>query len=128
MAFLVFEGLDGSGKTSLIKLTAEHLTRNGITPLITREPGGTPLGEEIRKILLRKEGDTPTPRCEILLYEAIRAHHVDQAIIPALQRKQWVLCDRFTPSSVAFQAGGRYLKAQDIEWLNEFAIGQTKPD
>jgi dTMP kinase len=127
MIFLVFEGLDGSGKTSLIQHTSSFLTLRNIPCIVTREPGGTPLGEELRKIILRREGDTPSPRSELLLYEAIRAHHVDRVITPALAKKQWVICDRFTASSVAFQTGGRGIQTESVHWLNDFATGGLQP-
>ena len=96
--------------------------------LRTREPGGTPLGDEIRNLILRTSGDSPSPRTELLLYEASRAQHVDRVISPALQRGVWVLCDRFTASSVAFQSGGRALPEDWVEKLNEFATAGLKPD
>jgi dTMP kinase len=79
-------------------------------------------------MILRRDGPSPTPRTELLLYEASRAQHVDQVIRPALQKKQWVLCDRFSASSIAFQAGGREISEAWVEKLNEFATGQLKPE
>lgn len=128
MAFIVFEGLDGAGKSTLIKKLTELLKSKKQSFIVTREPGGTPLGEEIRTTLLRTTGDTPTPRCELLLYEAIRAHHVEQKIKPALKKGEWVLCDRFTASSIAFQAGGRKIKEKDVIALNDFATNKLRPD
>lgn len=128
MAFIVFEGLDGSGKTTLIKKLSNLLDQRSISHIITREPGGTELGDELREIILRKNGEAPCPRAELLLYEAGRAQHVDKKIKPALEKNQWVLCDRYTASSVAFQAGGRNLKTQDVEWLNHFATSGLVPD
>ncbi len=128
MAFIVFEGLDGSGKTTLMQKLSQVLQQKKIGHILTREPGGTQLGDEVRELLLRVEGDAPTPRCELLLYEAIRAQHVDKKILPALMKKNWVLCDRFTASSIAFQGGGRKIKDQDIIWLNLFATQKLKPD
>lgn len=128
MALIVFEGLDGSGKTTLMQRLSTLLSKKNVAHILTREPGGTPLGDEIRNMLLRKDGDTPSPRCELLLYEAVRAHHVDQKIKPALKDKKWVLCDRFTASSIAFQAGGRKIKQQDVQWLNTFATDKLKVD
>lgn len=127
MSFIVFEGLDGSGKTTLIKKLQAHLEVQGTTVCITREPGGAPLSEEIRKLLLRKDGDTPTAKTELLLYEACRAQHVEKIIQPALDRGEWVLCDRFTASTIAFQSGGRELALNDIEWLNHFATSGLEP-
>lgn len=121
MPFIVFEGLDGSGKSSLMSELENELKTKGLPVLRTREPGGTDIGDEIREIILRREGPAPTPRTELLLYEASRAQHVDQVIKPALKNGQWVLCDRFSASSIAFQAGGREISESWVERLNEFA-------
>ena len=128
MPFLVFEGLDGSGKSSLISALERELLQKNLPVLRTREPGGTLLGDEIRNMILRPEGPAPTARTELLLYEASRAQHVDQVIRPALQKNMWVLCDRFTASSVAFQAGGRSIEEEWVERLNEFATAGVLPD
>lgn len=128
MAFIVFEGIDGSGKTTQIQLLQNRLVDSGKVVTLTREPGGTPLAEELRLILLRKAHETPTPRCELLLYEAARAQHVDSIIRPALEAKHWVLCDRFTASTVAFQEAGRGLERSSIDWLNYFATAGVEPD
>lgn len=128
MAFLVFEGLDGSGKSSLMSALENELRTRGLSFIHTREPGGTPLGDEIRHMILRKEGPAPLPRAELLLYEASRAQHVDQVIRPALLRGEWVLCDRFTASSVAFQGGGRDISGEDVAHLNSFATGGLNAD
>ncbi|MCB0394156.1 MAG: dTMP kinase [Bdellovibrionales bacterium] len=127
MAFIVFEGLDGSGKSTLIRKLENHLKTQGFHVLVSREPGGTPLGEEVREMLIRTNGDTPTPRTELLLYEASRAQHVDRVIRPFLEKGGWVLCDRFSASSVAFQAGGRKIREEDVNWLNQFATDGLKP-
>lgn len=128
MAFLVFEGLDGSGKTSLIQGLADQLKVQGRSWITTREPGGTPLAEEIRHLLLRTENETPVPMTEVLLYEASRAQHVAKVIAPALAQKKWVLCDRFTASTVAFQCGGRGLDRKVIDQLNSIATIGVVPD
>ncbi len=128
MAFIVFEGLDGSGKSTLISTFAEKLKSHGIECILTREPGGTVLGEEVRRLLLSTEGEPPSPRCELLLYEAIRAQHVDVKIRPALEKGLWVLCDRYAASTVAFQVGGRGLSASSVDWLNRYATGGCQPD
>lgn len=127
MIFIVFEGLDGSGKSSLMLQVEKHLAAKGKAFHRTREPGGTALGDEIRNLILRKDGQAPTARTELLLYEASRAQHVDMVIAPMLKKNVWVLCDRFTASSVAFQAGGREISVQDVETLNAFATGGLKP-
>lgn len=128
MAFVAFEGLDGSGKTSLIKALSSELKNQGLGFILSREPGGTPLAEEIRTLLLRTEGEAPISRAELLLYEAGRAQHVEKVIRPALMQKKWVLCDRFTASSVAFQCGGRNLDLQKVTWLNDYATDGLYPD
>lgn len=130
--FLVFEGLDGSGKSTLMqnfKLWLEN--DHGSSVYVTREPGGTPLGEEVRKVLLEIKSDENfkiSPRAELLLYEASRAQHVEQIIRPKLQKGEVILCDRFMASSLAFQAGGRELSDEDVVWLNQFAIAGCFPD
>jgi len=128
MPFIVFEGLDGSGKSSLMSALEKELTSHSLQVLRTREPGGSPLGDEIRQMILRPEGPAPTPRTELLLYEASRAQHVDLVIRPAIQQNKWVLCDRFTASSIAFQAGGRKISEEWVERLNEFATDGVMPD
>jgi dTMP kinase len=127
MKFVVFEGLDGAGKSTLIAGLKKELTTLGQSVLVTREPGGSELGEEIRKLLLRVGHDEPVPRAELLLYEAARAQHVDKTIKPALARNEWVICDRYSASSIAFQSGGRGLKRDKIEWLNNFATEKLQP-
>lgn len=128
--FFVFEGLDGCGKSTLIQNFKVYLESLGKEVYVTREPGGTPLGEELRSTLLvikeNKEFKI-SPRAELLLYEASRAQHVEQIIKPKVEQGVLVLCDRFTASSVAFQAGGRALKGSDVEWLNDFATNNYKP-
>lgn len=128
MPFLVFEGLDGSGKSTLMNSLEKHLADKRLPVVRTREPGGTALGEELRELILRKDGQAPTPRTELLLYEAIRAQHVDTVIKPHLQKNHWVLCDRFKASSIAFQAGGRQIDVDWVERLNEFATENLEPD
>lgn len=128
MPFVVFEGLDGSGKSSLMSALEVELKSKGLSVVRTREPGGTELGDKIREMILSPDGPAPTARTELLLYEASRAQHVDQVIVPALQKNCWVLCDRFSASSLAFQAGGREISEQWVEQLNEFATNGLKPE
>lgn len=128
MAFIVFEGIDGCGKSTQIKLLADFLKSKNIGLVLTREPGGTPLAEEIRRLLLKTDGETPHPRTELLLYEAGRAQHVDEVISPALANHKWVISDRFYASTTAFQSAGRNLKINDINWLNQYATGGIRPE
>lgn len=128
MAFIVFEGIDGSGKSTLVRKLNEYLVSKGISCVLTREPGGTELAEELRHIIIRTDKEAPTPRTELLLYEAARAQHVDKFIQPNLDQGNWVISDRFSASTYAFQAGGRELKDQDIHWLNNFATNGLEPD
>lgn len=127
MPLITFEGIDGSGKSSLMQLLAEHLRGLGESVETTREPGGTPLGQELREILLRTKGEAPCPEAELLIYEADRAHHVQTKIKPLLEKGTWVLSDRFFDSSTAFQGAGRKLKISDVDWLNKFAAQGIVP-
>lgn len=128
MFFLAFEGLDGSGKSSLMGRLEGYLSTKQISFIKTREPGGTRIGDQLRDIILTKSQEVPCARTELLLYEASRAQHVDLVIKPALTEKKWVLCDRFTASSIAFQAGGRQILDEHVIWLNQFATDGLKPD
>ena len=128
MFFVVFEGLDGSGKSSLMRKLELHLKNTKIDYITTREPGGTSVGDEIREIILKKQLNPPTARTELLLYQASRAQHVDLVIRPALTQKKWVLCDRFSASSVAFQGGRRGISIEQVEWLNQFSTNELEAD
>ncbi len=128
MAFIVFEGLDASGKSTLIGNLRDYLHGKGTTSVVLRDPGTTPLGEKIRNIILDVHGEPPCPRAETLLYEAARAQMVEKNILPALKRDCWVLCDRFYSSTVAFQAFARGLDIRDIEHLNQFVTHDCQPD
>lgn len=125
--FLVFEGLDGSGKSTLIQGLAAEIHRQNRTYVLTREPGGTKLAESLRHLLLSKEIEPPVPQAELLMYEASRAQHVAKVIRPALDRGEWVLCDRFSASTVAFQCFARELPRSDVDWLNRYAQQGTHP-
>lgn len=128
MKFLVFEGLDGSGKSSLMKALTDVLVQRGQKVHTTREPGGSPLGDALRELILSPGGPAPKARAELLMYEASRAQHVDEVILPKLKQGFFVLSDRFAASSIAFQAGGREIALADVEWLNHFATGGLQPD
>ncbi len=126
--FITFEGPEGSGKTSQLKLATAWLKRHGVPLLITREPGGTPIGEEIRK-LLHDTGRTEMAReTEILLYSASRAQHVAEIILPALEAGKVVLCDRFFHSTYAYQGYGRGLSMDSLQLITEFATQNLAPD
>lgn len=127
MFFVVFEGLDGSGKSSLMKMLDQHLKALSISTVVTREPGGTEVGDQLRDLILQKRENAPTPRTELLMYQASRAQHVDLVIRPALENKKWVLCDRFSASSIAFQGGGRGISKDHVQWLNHFATDNLTP-
>ncbi len=126
--FIVFEGIDGSGKTTQIDLLAEDLRGRGFTVLSTREPGGTRVGESIREILLNPAYGELVPRAEALLYAAARAQHVAQIIVPALREGSVVLCDRFLDSSLAYQGFGRGIDVGLLVRINEPATAGLVPD
>lgn len=126
--FITFEGIEGVGKTTHLKWMAEQLSHAGIELLTTREPGGTPMGEEIRDILLAHRHERVTPLTELLLMFAARAQHVDTVIRPALDRGQWVLCDRFVDATYAYQGGGRGVETDLIAKLEKLVLGDFKPD
>lgn len=126
--FITFEGGEGCGKTTQLRLLAKNLKRKKIPIVITKEPGGTETGKRIRHILLDPKTGKLSPRSELLLYEADRAHHVDSVIIPALNKGNVVLCDRFSDSSTVYQGLSRKLGRKPVEWLNEFATGKLVPD
>lgn len=125
--FITFEGADGCGKTTQIKLLDEYLRSEGYQTLLTREPGSKGLGIKLREILLNYDGEV-SPRCESFLFLADRAQHVDCIIKPALKRGVIVLCDRHTDSTVAYQGYGRGLNLEQIYSLNNIATSGLKPD
>jgi dTMP kinase len=125
--FITFEGPEGSGKTTHIELLAAHLRSCGRTALITREPGGTQLSENIREILLHTR-EAISPLAELFLYESDRAQHVTETVQPALIRGEIVLCDRYVDSTVAYQGYGRKLPMPMIETLNKIASAGLAPD
>jgi dTMP kinase len=124
--FVTFEGLDGCGKTTQARLLARSLEADGIDVVATREPGGTPLGEAVRDLVLH--GGHVAPWAEAALYAAARAQHVDELIRPALARGATVVCDRYLDSSVAYQGAGRGLGVDDVLELNLTVVGGLLPD
>lgn len=123
--FITFEGIDGAGKSTQIAFLAEHLRARGHDVLLTREPGGTELGEKLRALVLHEAMDA---RTETLLVFAARAEHLARVIRPALAAGRWVVCDRFTDATFAYQAGGRQLPAADIEALERWVHPDLQPD
>ena len=126
--FITFEGLDGSGKTTQMRLLAERLERAGRRVKLTVEPGGTPIGERIRSILLDRSGAPLTPEAELLLYFASRAQNVEEVILPALERCEIVLSDRFTDSTVVYQGFGRGLGEEPVRAVERVACRGLRPD
>lgn len=126
--FITFEGIEGCGKTTQIRLLADSLLQSGKRVLLTREPGGCPIADKIRAILLDAHNSEMTPKAELLLYAAARAQHIDEVIRPALASGTIVLCDRFTDATVAYQGYGRGLDQGLIKVLNETATGDCRPD
>ena len=124
--FIVFEGGDGAGKSTQVALLRDALERAGREVTVTRQPGGTPLGQQIRDLVLH--GDHVAPRAEALLFAADKAHHVETLVRPALQRGEVVISDRYTDSSVAYQGAGRELGAQEVHDLNMWAVEDLVPD
>ena len=126
--FITFEGIEGCGKTTQIRLLAERLSAVGHQVILTREPGGCAIADKIRSILLDAENHAMQPLTELLLYAAARAQHVNEVILPALQSGALVLCDRFTDATVAYQHNGRCLERTTIDTLNTLACQSVQPD
>ena len=126
--FITIEGGEGAGKSTAQTFLAEKLAARGISVLQTREPGGTPLAEAIRRNLLSVDEEAPVEMTELLLVFAARAQHLTKVIEPALERGQWVLCDRFTDATYAYQGAGRGLSAELIGKLEKLVQGDTRPD
>ncbi|HOE60079.1 MAG TPA: dTMP kinase [Kiritimatiellia bacterium] len=127
--FITFEGPEGGGKSTHIRLLETFLRARGLDVTVTREPGGTPTGETIRALLQHDQaGESPVPRTEVLLFLASRAQHVDRLIRPALARGEWVLCDRFEVSTFAYQGYARGFDLDMLRRLNTFATGGLTPD
>ena len=126
--FITFEGGEGGGKTTQIRRLKEALAREGVETVLTREPGGTWLSEEIRRLIKDQAMDAPCDRSELLLFLAARAQLVRNVIRPALEAGQWVLSDRFSDSTLAYQGYGRGLPLDDLRRMNDFACEGLKPD
>ena len=127
-AFITIEGSEGVGKTSNVEAMVARLRAKGLTVVHTREPGGTPLAEDIRTLLLDVRAEPMASLTELLLVFASRAQHLDQVIRPALARGDWVVCDRFTDATFAYQGGGRRLPTEQIEALESLVQGDLRPD
>ncbi|TRZ90397.1 MAG: dTMP kinase [Rhodocyclaceae bacterium] len=123
--FISFEGIDGAGKSTQHAWLVDYLRGTGHTVVATREPGGTPLGEKLRALLLAEPMHLET---EALLMFAARREHVEEVIKPALARGEWVVCDRFADASFAYQGGGRGLDWKKLEVLAEWVLGDLQPD
>jgi dTMP kinase len=126
--FITLEGTEGAGKSTAAAGIADWLQSRGVNLVITREPGGTGLGEQLRALLLDPETDNLAPESELLMMFAARAQHIQQVIEPALGQGQWVLCDRFTDASYAYQGGGRGLAFERIQVLEQWVQGNLQPD
>ncbi len=126
--FITIEGIEGVGKSTNISFLQSLLDERGVESLTTREPGGTPLGERVREILLDKKQHAMQPMAELLLMFAARSQHVNEFIEPALKAGKWVICDRFTDSSYAYQGGGRNLGMNTIAQLELLTLGDYQPD
>ena len=126
--FITMEGGEGAGKSTMMSRVAAWLENAGHRVIRTREPGGTDLAEKLREILLDRDNNSLSGRAELLLMFAARAQHLEELIRPALARGDWVLCDRFTDATWAYQGGGRGLPRHEIETLEKLVHGDLQPD
>lgn len=126
--FITLEGSEGVGKTTNLEHIKSLLTEQEIDFIVTREPGGTELGEQLRELLLGHKHDGMADETELLMMFASRAEHLDKVIKPALEKGQWVLCDRFTDATYAYQGGGRGIDFKRIEILEDYVQGSCRPD
>ncbi len=126
--FITFEGCEGAGKSAQMRLLAEYFTEHGIEYITTREPGGTPVAEEVRRVILDVNNKGMSDGCEVLLYAASRAEHIKNKILPALNAGKTVICDRYIDSSFAYQGKARGLGFELIERANFYAIENCMPD
>lgn len=125
--FITLEGGEGAGKSTCIAFLRDYFAQRQLPLLMTREPGGTPLAEEVRELLLRKRDEKVAEDAELLLMFAARAQHIAEVIRPALARGEWVLCDRFTDATYAYQGGGRGLSVERIAELESMIQGDLRP-
>lgn len=126
--FITFEGCDGCGKSTQLKMMSDYLTQNGVPHIFTREPGGGKISEAIREILLSGKNMEMTDECEALLYAAARVQHLNDRVEPALAKGELVICDRYVDSSLAYQAYARGLGVDFISKINAFALEKYLPD
>ncbi len=126
--FISFEGIDGSGKSTQIRLLESYLCKQGVPVVVAREPGGTEVGNTIRQILLHSKNTRLKPISELLLYYASRYQNLHEKILPALTADQWVLCDRFADASMAYQGYGRGIRLDFIRLLDQEVIQKRIPD
>jgi dTMP kinase len=125
---ITLEGIEGCGKSTHLRLLSDWLTERGVAHLVTREPGGTGIGEEIRRLLLNPQGEEIEALCELFLYLADRRQHVVRLLEPRLKRGELILCDRFTDATLAYQGWGRGLELEMLRGLNDLATGGLIPD
>jgi len=126
--FITVEGVEGVGKSTNMAFIAERLEQANIPFITTREPGGTPLAEDVRSLLLEPRQEVVAENTELLLMFAARAQHLGEVILPALEKGQWVLCDRFTDATYAYQGGGRGISVNKIADLENWVQGKVRPD
>jgi dTMP kinase len=126
--FITLEGGEGVGKTTNLSFIKDYLQQQGLSVTVTREPGGTVLAEKIRQLVLDKDSEHMGDTTELLLMFAARAQHIQHVIAPALAQGQWVLCDRFTDATYAYQGGGRGLSIETIALLEQLVQGELRPD
>lgn len=126
--FITMEGPEGAGKTTIAQMLGKALQQEGYQVLLTREPGGVPISEQIREVILNKDNTAMDPRTEALLYAAARRQHLVEVVMPELERGGIVLCDRFIDSSLAYQGHARGLDIEEVYNINKFAIGDMMPD
>jgi dTMP kinase len=125
---ITLEGGEGVGKTTNLVFLRTYLEQHNISVVVTREPGGTELAEKIRELLLNNKSEAISEQAELLMMFAARAQHIQHVIEPALAHGKWVLCDRFTDATYAYQGGGRNMKVSTIEWLEHLVQGTLRPD